>query len=534
MGPCYSASVRRIFRTGGPILADIRREVFIALISPIGIDLKNVEQSLRQSFRSVGYKTHNIKLTDFFTDHEDWFDLVYDGEFQRYEKFIDAGDNLCELMSRRDTLALYGMARVLAKYPDRDAQIPENVVHIFRQVKRVEEIDAFRDVYGSNIIFVACHASRQQRITNLVDKLVTTDRSLDRNALEASALTIIGRDANERDNPNGQRVLDCYAHADFVLDCSSQPALTASSDRLVQAFFGDPFLTPTRDEYCSFVARSASARSSDLSRQVGAAIFGDSCEIISLGCNEVPAPGGGTYWSDHDSDARDFRRGFDSNQKVRTDMLRDLLVRLQTGGWLRADLKDVSAEKLVTSAVEEDSEPVGPLAKAMIGDVLEYGRMLHAEMNALTDAARFQRSTVGATLYCTTMPCHLCTKLIIAAGVKRVVYIEPYYKSLVGELYSDSVDTHEPFTAGKVAFEPHKGVTPNSFLRVFRKGKRKNDDGSAATWDREKATPVFGTRYPYYIPLEANEVTVLRDLISAAEKEPKPKDSGKSGSATPT
>lgn len=505
-------------------MTDIRREVFVALISPIGIDLKAVERSLRQSFRSVSYKTDNIKLTDFFEDNKSWFDLDHDGEFQRYEKFIKAGDDLCVLMKRRDTLALYGMARVLAKYPNRDTDIPQNVVHIFRQIKRVEEIYTLREVYGSNIIFVACHASRQQRITSLIDKLITTDRSLDRNQLEASALKIIGTDANERDNPDGQRVLDCYAYADFVLDCSTQPALNASSDRLVQAFFGDPFLSPARDEYCSFVARSASARSSDLSRQVGAAIFGECCEIISLGCNEVPAAGGGTYWNDHDSDARDFRRGFDSNQKVRTDMLRDLLVRLQTDDWLKPELKGTSAEHLVRSAVDEESDPPGPLAKAMIGDVIEYGRMLHAEMNALTDAARFQRSTVGATLYCTTMPCHLCTKLIIAAGIKRVVYIEPYYKSLVGELYSDSVDIHEPYTTKKVAFEPHKGVTPNAFLRVFRKGKRKDNDGNAVEWDRDAATPIFGTRYPYYIPLEANEVASLGDAMTAVKDEPKPTD----------
>jgi cytidine deaminase len=510
-------------------VTDLRREVFVAIISPIGIDLKAVERSLRQSFRSVGYKTNNIKLTDFFDDHKDWFDLDYDGEFQRYEKFIQAGDDLCVLMKRRDTLALYGMARVFAKYPDRDKEIPRDVAHIFRQIKRVEEINTLREIYGANIIFVACHASRQQRISSLVDKLITTDRSLDRNQLEASALSIIGTDANERDNPDGQRVLDCYAHADFVLDCSSQPALTASSERLVQAFFGDPFLTPTRDEYCSFVARSASARSSDLSRQVGAAIFGEKCEIISLGCNEVPAAGGGTYWGDNSADSRDFRRGFDSNQKVRTDMLRDLLVRLQTEGWLNSDLSEVSAEVLVKKAINEESEPSGPLAKAMIADVIEYGRVLHAEMNALTDAARFQRSTIGSTLYCTTMPCHLCTKLIIAAGIKRVVYIEPYYKSLVGELYEDSVDTHEPYTSDKVAFEPHKGVTPNSFLRVFRKGRRKDSDGNAVEWDRDTAAPIFGTRYPYYVPLEANEVVAFDEALKAVATETKPKDWVRSG-----
>jgi deoxycytidylate deaminase len=160
----------------------------------------------------------------------------------------------------------------------------------------------------------------------------------------------------------------------------------------------------------------------------------------------------------------------------------------------------------------------------MISDVIEYGRVLHAEMNALTDAARFQRSTIGATLYCTTMPCHLCTKLIISSGIKRVVYIEPYYKSLVGELYGDSVDTHEPYSSDKVAFEPHKGVTPNAFLRVFRKGRRKENDGTAVEWDREATTPIFGTRYPYYIPLEANEVDTFAKALDAVKDDPKPKE----------
>lgn len=497
-------------------MANLRREVFVGLISPIGIDLNAVERALSQSLRHVRYETHNIRLTDFFEDKKTWFDLDYEGEFQRYEKFIRAGDELCRLMKRRDTLVQYGMARVLARFPDRDKNIPENVAHVFRQIKRVEEIQTLKEVYGRNIIFVACFASRQQRIAALIDKLITTDRSLDRNQLEASALKIIGIDANERDDPDGQRVLDCYAHADFVLDCSSQSTLTESSNRLVEGFFGHPFITPTKDEYCSFVARSASVRSSDLSRQVGAAIFGENREVISLGCNEVPASGGGTYWGDHADDARDFRKGFDSNHKLRTDMLRDLLVRLQTKEWLHPDLKRFSAELLVRLATDDGGNPAAPLARAMIGDVIEYGRMLHAEMNAITDAARFQRSTVGATLYCTTMPCHLCTKLIIASGIKRVVYIEPYYKSLVGELYSDSVDTHEPYTQGRVAFEPLKGVTPNSFLRVFRKGKRKGSNGLALNWDTDAAGPIFGTRYSYYIPFEAKEIdefaTQLRDV----------------------
>ncbi len=62
---------------------------------------------------------------------------------------------------------------------------------------------------------------------------------------------------------------------------------------------------------------------------------------------------------------------------------------------------------------------------AQIMDIIEFGRMIHAEMSALTDAARLGRSTKDATLYCTTYPCHLCAKHIVAAGIMRVVFLLP-------------------------------------------------------------------------------------------------------------
>ena len=125
-------------------MTDLRREIFVALISPIGIDLNAVEASLKQAFRSIDYKTNNIRLTDFFNDKKEWFNLDYKGEFERYSKYIKAGDDLCRFLGRRDVLALYGMTRLQGKYPNRENELPGNVAHIFRQVKRVEEIEAFR------------------------------------------------------------------------------------------------------------------------------------------------------------------------------------------------------------------------------------------------------------------------------------------------------------------------------------------------------------------------------------------------------
>ena len=52
--------------------------------------------------------------------------------------------------------------------------------------------------------------------------------------------------------------------------------------------------------------------------------------------------------------------------------------------------------------------------------------VLHAEANAITKVARSNNSSEGATLYVTASPCMECSKLIIQAGIKRVVYGEEY------------------------------------------------------------------------------------------------------------
>ena len=52
--------------------------------------------------------------------------------------------------------------------------------------------------------------------------------------------------------------------------------------------------------------------------------------------------------------------------------------------------------------------------------------VLHAEANAITKIARSNNNSEGATLYVTASPCIECAKLIIQAGIKRVVYADPY------------------------------------------------------------------------------------------------------------
>ena len=60
------------------------------------------------------------------------------------------------------------------------------------------------------------------------------------------------------------------------------------------------------------------------------------------------------------------------------------------------------------------------------GIVLTLSQVIHAESNAITKLARSTQSSLGATLYCTLSPCFDCAKLIIQAGINRVVYKEDY------------------------------------------------------------------------------------------------------------
>jgi dCMP deaminase len=58
---------------------------------------------------------------------------------------------------------------------------------------------------------------------------------------------------------------------------------------------------------------------------------------------------------------------------------------------------------------------------------LTHSFVLHAEANAITKVARSNNSSSGATLYVTASPCIECAKLIIQAGIVRVVYSEEYH-----------------------------------------------------------------------------------------------------------
>lgn len=111
---------------------------------------------------------------------------------------------------------------------DRASEINSRTLHIIRQIKRFEEYSTLERVYGGNIIFVGCYSSKGNRVAFLKDRMKSTERTSSDSGLESKALEIMSIDEDESEIEFGQKVIECYPKADFILDCTSLKTLEDS------------------------------------------------------------------------------------------------------------------------------------------------------------------------------------------------------------------------------------------------------------------------------------------------------------------
>jgi cytidine deaminase len=231
-----------------------------------------------------------------------------------------------------------------------------------------------------------------------------------------------------------------------------------------------------------------------------------------MGCNEVPKAGGGTYWTGDVRDERDFIQGGDPNERKKVELLVDLIDRLKQGNYLCSELMQIESSYEISKALLTDgSDHSVNKSKAM--DLLEFGRIIHAEMSAICDASRKGVSIDGPILYCTTFPCHICAKHIVASGIRRVVYLEPYPKSYAVELHGDSIEVDPTEPTDRVIFQGFIGVSPYRYRDLFEKGRRKYSGGLAEKWAQGTTRPVIEVYYPSYFKAEAHVVAQLNDAL---------------------
>lgn len=121
----------------------------------------------------------------------------------------------------------------------------------------------------------------------------------------------------------------------------------------------------------------------------------------------------------------------------------------QPGGNPNEETEEIEYERLIPNLTDEEKS-------------LQHCRALHAEENAILQTSKMGGIGLkNATLYTTTFPCELCAKKILQVGIARVIYCEPYPKSVSKDVFfREGMST--------IDIRPFAGVKSPSFFRLFK------------------------------------------------------------------
>lgn len=486
----------------------------LGLVGPVGSGLDSVQSAVREVLQgTLGYENViDVRVSDCVDElaPEIWKRVwaaigtqapgsetawKYDGdptkppkqkapEHIRRKALMDAARVLREDSERSDALALLALRRATELREANMKNGGRSVAIVLRSLKHPDEVTLLRNCLGPSFLLVGGNTSRSRRETALRRQLKprgTRDKDI-----PAIAQYLMRREEDE--GGFGQRLADTYHLADCFVDTEKNTKLDI--ERFLRLVFGAVDISPRQDEFGLFLARVAAATSGSLARQVGAAVLESRRGVSALGWNEAPCPGGGLLFDDDIAwrGLRDKTEGVETSHTEKTRNAEEICDALALGS---------STEDLVEK-----------LKSTRVMAALEFYRELHAEAAALLCAARRGISTQDGTLYVTTFPCHDCAKLIIASGVKRVVYLEPYEKSKTLSFYSEAF---EDGRGDGIRLEPFVGVGPRCYLDLFSlvgsdglRRERKDGEGNSKKWK-----PLF--RWKYY-PTAIDEQFHLADI----------------------
>jgi deoxycytidylate deaminase len=490
-----------------------RTELVLGLVGAMGTELERVATFLEEGLHRFRYQTRLIRLTRLF----DALELASLGlevksapEYERIRTRIQAGNGLRQRSGRNDIFALYAAQQISAS-----RRLPENgggqpitpswgTAHVLHSLKHPEEVRTLRRLYGPGFFLLGIYSPETLRLRNLMDRhLVSEER----------ARELIRRDASEREG-HGQHARDTFELSDvFIPMTGNEEETKRHLQRFLELVFGAPSIPPTQQEHAMFMAFAAALRSGSLARQVGAVITTPSGDILANGANDASQHGGGQYWPGvHDQ--RDSARGVDYNDVLKRRMVVEVMRRVK---------EQYEAQSELGSDDDLYDQGRALFAETGLLDLTEFSREVHAEMAALMACARSGAMASGAHLYATTFPCHNCAKHIVAAGIERVYFVEPYPKSRALQLHDDSItlmDGQE--VRGRVAFVPFVGVGPRRFFDLFsmklssgRPLERKEAAGRSVQWAAQNSAPRIPLVHYGYMQREQLAIDELRQVVEA-------------------
>jgi cytidine deaminase len=485
-------------------------ELVLGLIGPVGCDLDQLTNWLKNALSSVSYESRDVRLIGLVLEFEDWQNTPTSPFHERAHARMTAGNQFRQRTRLKDALALLAAAAIRdeRKREHGEPMRPiQRCAYILRSLKTPEEVDALREIYGPNFVAVAAYMPRRDRRDRITKQIAFSVNEAESAQFEPDSAKLINRDEFEQDR-YGQNIRETFPLADVFIDLTNPASAERETKRFIEILFGHPTHTPRRAENAMFHANGARLRSSSAGRQVGAAIVSSDGELLAVGTNEVARAHGGQYWSDEEDeyDYRDHRRTNDYNAKMLDAILKDLLARLSRMGWLSDSQGKESLDSLLRATKEllkpipkekrDDADPSTLGSKALLQQLIEYMRAVHAEMAALTASAKRGVGVHGCEMYVTTFPCHECARLIVASGIRRVFFIEPYPKSRVAEMYDDSIVVDGDGDENHLGFRAFVCVAPRRYEEFFEapepRGRSplseviRRRDGEWINWDSVK------------------------------------------------
>ncbi len=493
-------------------------ELVIGIITTAGSEKTVLIEAIRDTLRKFDYVSEVIRVTkDVIDDLYGPYNESID-EYKRINYYMDLGNEIREEAESNDILMRGVVSKIYTKRAiNQESTKDESKVqrlpsvrkaYIIDSIKHPDEVKFLRNVYKDSFFLIGYTSDYEKRKKYLSDT---------KNMGDEHAGKILERDEHENFD-SGQHVRDAFQLADyFVTNNSSNEYIVNSIGRFLDIIFGNPFVTPSFEEYAMYIAFATSLRTADLSRQIGAVITKNN-EVLASGTNDCPRFGGGLYWPikrnngeyEDEEGGRDYTLKCDPNKNEQAKIILDIL-------------------KTFNLPPSDDNKE--KLKHCGIGDLTEYGRVVHGEMEALMFCARNHISCRDAEMYVTTFPCHNCAKHIIASGIKRVIYIEPYPKSKALDLYKNELttDSGEENKLQLVMFEgigPHRyqdffSMSSNKYYKIIRK----LDNGNIVNWDRKVAAPRFIVPLLNYLEVEEKEVVNYEEFKKARREKQENNDS---------
>jgi deoxycytidylate deaminase len=297
-------------------------ELFIALVAAVGTDIGMISKEVSIELADYAYEVHPLRLSEYLAEEvgEDFKNKKFD---EQLSDAMLAGDKLRAEWNRSDALALHAISDIVATRERLSPPVVGNEqpdyldrhAFVLRSLKTPDELETLRAIYGPRLIVIAAYSPKDHRLEHLAMQIETSRGTKDRSSWVHQPEELIDRDEKE-ERARGQDVSGTFHRADFFIRGWSRDVAREDIQRMMEILFGSPFRTPTRDEQGQFLAAGAALRSSEYSRQVGAAIVTPEGSVVAVGCNEVPKALGGSHWEEDGVGNRDFEIGeIDSNRK---------------------------------------------------------------------------------------------------------------------------------------------------------------------------------------------------------------------------